>query len=119
MIIFCAILNIIEFYEPILFFVHGLKGKFEGKQKGARSPKPERPCPSNLVHMHFTSTSTCIIFLSQFHFLTPIDYSPWSSHSKNIMQSHNRYLPFLCPLYPQLPLPLPLPPLPLQSLVPC
>ena len=47
-------------------------------QKGAKSPKPEMSCPPKLVSMHFTSTSTCINFLSQFYFLTPMDYSPWS-----------------------------------------
>ena len=26
----------------------------------------------------FTSTLTCMNFLSQFYFLTPMDYSPWS-----------------------------------------
>ena len=30
----------------------------------------ERPCPANLVRMHFTATSTCINFISQFNFLT-------------------------------------------------
>ena len=47
--------------------VHGLKGKFGcfwSKQK------MERPCPVNLVCMHFTETSTCINFMSQFNFLT-------------------------------------------------
>ena len=44
---------------------------FEGKQKGAKSLNPERPWPSKLVYMHFTSISTCMNFLSQFHFLTP------------------------------------------------
>ena len=51
---------------------------FEGKQKGAKSPNPERPHPSKLVCIHFMSISTCMNFLSQFHFLTPMDYSPWS-----------------------------------------
>ena len=61
--------------------VHGPKGnfgRFEGKLKGAITPKPEMPRPPKLVSMHFMSVSTCIIFLSQFHFLTPMDYSPWS-----------------------------------------
>ena len=48
------------------------------KQKGVISPKPERPHPPKLVCMHFRSTSTCMNFLSQFYFLTPMDYSPWS-----------------------------------------
>ena len=40
-------------------------------QKVAISPEPKRPCPPKLVCMHFTSTSTCINFLSRFNFLTP------------------------------------------------
>ena len=47
---------------------------FEGKQKGAITPKLERSHPPKLVSMHITSTSTCMKFLSQFYFLTPIDY---------------------------------------------
>ena len=43
---------------------------FEGKQKGAITPKPERSRPSKLVCMHFTSTSTCMKFLGKFYFLT-------------------------------------------------
>ena len=50
---------------------------FEGKQKEAITPKPERSRPPKLVCMRFTSTSTCINFLSQLYFLTPMDYSPW------------------------------------------
>ena len=45
---------------------------FEGKQKGAKSPKRERLCPPKLVCMHFTTTSTCMNSLSQFYFLTPM-----------------------------------------------
>ena len=77
-----------EFFEPILFFdphglyiVHGTKGKFcrfESKQKGGKISKLERLHPPKLVCMHFTSTSTRMNFLSQFYFLTPMDYSPWS-----------------------------------------
>ena len=75
-----------EFFEPILFFdlhgiVHGRKGNFgcfEGNINVAISPKPERSHPPKSVCMHFTSTSTCLNFLSQFYFLTPMDYSPWS-----------------------------------------
>ena len=51
----------------------GSKGKFgkiNGKKKGAKSPKPKRPCSPNLAHMHILSTSTCMNFLSQFYFLT-------------------------------------------------
>ena len=49
--------------------VHGPKGNyghFKGKQKGAITPKPERPHPPKLVCMHVTSIPTCINFLSQF-----------------------------------------------------
>ena len=48
---------------------------FEGKQKGAITPKPERPHPPKLVSMHLTSIPTCINFLTQFYFLTPMDYN--------------------------------------------
>ena len=45
---------------------------FEGKQKGAITPKPEELRPSKLVSMLFTSTSTCMNFLSRFYFLIPM-----------------------------------------------
>ena len=71
-----------EFFEPNLFFdphglyiVHGRNGKigrFESKQKGAKSPKPEKPCPPKLVCMHFRSPSICMNFLSRIYFLTPM-----------------------------------------------
>ena len=77
-----------EFFVLILFFdphglyiVHGRKGNFgcfEGNINVAISLKPERSHPPKLVCMHFTSTPTCMNFLSQFYFLTPMDYSPWS-----------------------------------------
>ena len=51
---------------------------FEDKQKGDITPKPERPHPPKLFFMHFRSTFTYMNFLSQFYFLTPMDYSPWS-----------------------------------------
>ena len=51
---------------------------FEGKKRGPRTPKPERSRPPKLVCMRFRSTSTWMNFLSQFYFLTPMDYSPWS-----------------------------------------
>ena len=57
----------IQFFDPPWTIVHGPKGnfgRFEGKQKGAISPKPKKPRPPNLVSMHFTSTSTCMNFLS-------------------------------------------------------
>ena len=41
---------------------------FDGKWK---KQKLERTHPPNLVHMHFTSTFTCMNFLSRFSFLTP------------------------------------------------
>ena len=47
---------------------------FEGKEKGVISLKPERLRPPKLVCMHFTTTSTCMNFLSRFYFLTPMDY---------------------------------------------
>ena len=50
----------------------------KANEKGAKSPKPKRPCPPKLVCMHFMSTSNCMNFLSWFYFLTPMDYSPWS-----------------------------------------
>ena len=34
--------------------------------KVAVSPKPERPCPPKLVHMHLTSIPTCMNFLNRF-----------------------------------------------------
>ena len=49
----------------------------EGKQKVAITPKLEKLRLPQLVCMHFTSTSTCMNFLSRFYFLTPMDYSPW------------------------------------------
>ena len=50
----------------------------KANEKWAKSPKPKRPCPPKLNCMRFTSTSTCINFLSRFYFLTPMDYSPCS-----------------------------------------
>ena len=46
--------------------VHASKGKFSQIWKEAISLKLERPCPPNLVWMHFTSPSTCMNFLNQF-----------------------------------------------------
>ena len=62
------------YFWPPWTIAHGPKGNFdhfEGKQKGAKSPKPERSHTPKLVCMHFMSTSTCMNFLSQFYFLTP------------------------------------------------
>ena len=50
----------------------------KANEKEAKSPKPEMPRPPKLVCMCFRSTSTCINVLSQFYFLTPMDYSPRS-----------------------------------------
>ena len=47
-------------------------------KKGAKSLKWERLHSPKLVCTHFTTTSTCMKFLSRFYFLTPMDYSPWS-----------------------------------------
>ena len=49
--------------------VHGPKGSlscFEGKQKGAITPKLERPRPPKSVYMHNSSILTCINFLGRF-----------------------------------------------------
>ena len=43
----------------------------KANNKQAKSPKLERPHPPKVVSMHFTSTSTCMNFLSLFYFLTP------------------------------------------------
>ena len=55
---------------------------FEGKQKRAKSPKLERPCPPKLVHIHNSSMLTCINFLNWFWKIDFFDdhglYSPWS-----------------------------------------
>ena len=53
-----------EFSELILLFDPMLK-KGNIKEK---SPKQERSHPPNLMHMHFSSTSTCLTFLSWFYF---------------------------------------------------
>ena len=50
----------------------------KANKKGAKYPKPEMPCPPKMICIHFTSTSTCMNFLSGFYFLTPMDYSPSS-----------------------------------------
>ena len=42
--------------------VHDPKGKF----RQILTPKPKRPHPPKLVYMHYTSTPTCMNFLSQF-----------------------------------------------------
>ena len=43
----------------------------KANEKWTKSPKLEGSHPPKLVCMHFTSTSTCMNFLSQFYFLTP------------------------------------------------
>ena len=47
-------------------------------EKWTKSMKLEGSHPPKLVCMHFTSTPTCLNFLSWFYFLTSMDYSPWS-----------------------------------------
>ena len=53
--------GLILFFDPHgLYIVHGLMGnfcKFEGKRDGAKSPKPERPCPPKLVYVYTLLTS--------------------------------------------------------------
>ena len=59
-------------YEPILFFdPHGLYPwsaraiwPFWRQTKMSKSLRPEWPCTPKLVCMHFTSTSTCLNFLT-------------------------------------------------------
>ena len=46
----------------------------KASNKGAKSPKLERPRPPKLVCVHFKSTSTYMNFFSRFYFLTPMDY---------------------------------------------
>ena len=47
-------------------------------EKWTKSTKLEGSHPPKLACMHFTSTPTCLNFLSWFYFFTPMDYSPWS-----------------------------------------
>ena len=68
---------------------------FEGKQKGAKSPKREMLCPPKLVCMHFITTSTCMNFLSRFYFLTPMGYSPWSKRKFWLFLKANKNEPNL------------------------
>ena len=42
-----------------------------GSKEKIGSPKPERPHPPKLFCMHFTTTSTCMNFLSRFYFWPP------------------------------------------------
>ena len=95
-------LNRFYFLTPMDYIAHGPKGNFghfEGKLKGAITLKPETPRPPKLVCMRFRSTSTCMNFLSQFYFLTPMDYSPWSER---------KFWPFLeAPISPKLERPRP------------
>ena len=44
---------------------------FISTSQWAKSLKPDKPHQPNLVSMHFTSSSTCMNFLSWFYFLTP------------------------------------------------
>ena len=71
------------FFEPILFltlvdYSPWSEGKFGQILKVALSQKLERPRPSKLVYIHYTSTSIDMNFLSRFYliyFLTPMDYN--------------------------------------------
>ena len=49
----------------------------KANNKQAKSLKQKWPHTLKLVCMHFIVTSTCMSFLSQLYFLTPMDYSPW------------------------------------------
>ena len=66
------------FLTPMGYGQKGNFGRFCRQVKGAITPKPKRLRPPQLVCMHFTTTSTCMNFLSRFYFLTPMGYSPWS-----------------------------------------
>ena len=71
-----------EYLKPILFFDPMGYGPWSKRENGpnlrrSKISKSEKPRSSKLVCMHFRSTSTCTNFSSQFHFLTPMDYSPW------------------------------------------
>ena len=64
---------------------YSLKGKFghlKANKKGQKSSKPKMPCPPKLICMHLVSPSTCMNFLSQFYFLTPMDYMVWKNVTK-------------------------------------
>ena len=72
------------YFWPPWTIVHGLKGNvghFEGKWKTSKISKTIVAMPTKTgLHalLHFMSTSTCLIFLSRFYFLTPMNYSLWS-----------------------------------------
>ena len=75
-------------------------------KQGAKSPQPERPHPPKLISMHFTSTSTCMNFLSQFYFLTPCSFSYPSvlvllEGVKENHEVHLEYLKYLSSLQAQ------------------
>ena len=64
------------FWVDSIFWLSWSKGKiwlFLKTKKGAKSSKPEKPCPPKLVCMNFMSTSFCMNLFSQFYFLTPMD----------------------------------------------
>ena len=75
-------------FKLIKFFhYHGYspwsKRKIWSNFKIEISPKPERPRPPKLVGMHYTSTPTCTIFLSQFKLIKFFHYhGPWSMVEK-------------------------------------
>ena len=63
----------------------GQKGKlavFGSNLKGAKYLKPERPGQPKLVYMHYTSTPTCMNFLSQFYQFLYFDTQPMARKGK-------------------------------------
>ena len=71
-------------YVPILFFDPPPPMKYNGPWSkreiwpNLKGSHIKIPHPPKLVCMHFTSTSTCMNFMSRFYFMTPMDYNPWS-----------------------------------------
>ena len=72
------------------WIVHGPKGKLEGKWKGAKCLKLERPGWLNLGPHAFLSTSTCINFFEPISFFDTINYSPWSQRKIWPVWANNR-----------------------------
>ena len=68
-------INFLSQFRLIKFFDdYGLNfGHFEGKQKGGKSLKAERPRPPKSMYMHVTSMPTCMNFLGQFQFFKFFD----------------------------------------------
>ena len=75
-------------------------------KQGAKSLKLEKPRLPKLVSMHFTSTSTCMNFLSRFYFLTLCSFSYPSvlvllEGVKENHEVHLEYLKYLTSLQAQ------------------